>query len=77
MDGSRDLHLIVLAPVSLRETRTRNRSSVSRKIAAQPLLATSVQLCILRLHFNPTAQEASRQKHCLSLGQHVREDDNA
>ena len=76
MDRSRDLHLIVLAPVSLRETGTRKPCSASRKIAAKALLATSVQLCILRLHSIRRLKKRP-DKNCLSLGQHVREDDNA
>jgi hypothetical protein len=74
MRRSRGLHLIVLALAKL-ELDDNERRSASRKIAAKALLATSIQLCILAA-FGPTAQEAARQ-NCLSLGQHVRENDNA
>jgi hypothetical protein len=75
MRRSRGLHLIVLALAKLKLDNSEH-CSASRKLAAKALLATSTQLCILALAFDPTAQEAARQI-CLSPGQHVREDDHA
>jgi hypothetical protein len=69
-----------LIAIALFATAVRNqehkRCSAVRKIAAKPLLATLPQLCILRLH--PVRRLKKRPtKDRLSLGQHVREDDNA
>jgi hypothetical protein len=67
----------VNALMVLRCVRGTKHCSASRKIPAKALLATPVQLCILRLALNPTAQKAARHKDCLSLGQHLREDEHA
>jgi hypothetical protein len=58
MRRSSGLHLIVLALATL-EPDNSEPGSASRKIAAKALLATSTQLCILALAFDPTAQEAA------------------
>src|SRR5882724_345270 len=52
-------------------------SSAVRKIAAKASLATSPRSCILRAHSIRRLYPSCPTRDCLSLGQHVREDDDA
>jgi hypothetical protein len=77
MDCSHTLHLIVLALVSLRETATARTFFRTTENSGAAIAGNDLPIMHTGSAFNPTAQEAARQNHCLSRGQHIREDDNA
>src|ERR1700749_5030216 len=52
-------------------------SSALRKIPTKASLASQYQSCILRRHSIRRLTKLPQKKDCLSLGQHVREDDDA
>jgi hypothetical protein len=62
MDGSRALHLIVLAPVSLRETRTTQTFFRCAENSSAAIAGNDLPIMHTGSAFNPTAQEAARQK---------------